>query len=85
MAIDYIGETFDMFCDEICSVCKCNNDMCSPLEDNCRFICDMEELKKACDNVDNLKLSLLHFAQDDHFCFDNPYEDIPHDRDFRYA
>ena len=82
---NHIGKTFDEFCEEICSVCKCDNEMCSPLEDSCRFVGDMLDLKKFCDTADFCKYSLLHYATDEHYCFDNPYEDLPHDRDYKFT
>ena len=81
----YIGKTFDEACEQICIDCLCGNDLCSPLERSCRFQGDMEELKKYCDEADVCKDTLLHCSQDDHCCFENPYEDLPLDRDYKFA
>lgn len=73
---NYIGKTFDAFCEDICSVCICSNDMCSPLEKSCRLMCDMEDLKKFCDAADELRSQILHLVQSDDYCFSSGCEDF---------
>ena len=71
-----IGETFDRFSEDICSVCLCNSDMCGPLDKSCRLVGDMEELFNVCNEADRLKNSLLHLAQSEDYCFSSGCEDF---------